>query len=190
MNKVAQTWHRISHTVSCQEEACQHAVFTDMKRAVPGSTKWIAVFRKEKQETRWKQRAALRVDKEVPGYPCTNKATKGVHRGEEWRSLYYVNPHWLAEYLHSRIRYYFNYLFNYYFINLKPNNNNKKEAIWQFTLLQGLCLGSHLSWAFYCWYKNTTTKTTLGRKGFGFHLQCSDHKHHEGDLGQEFQTRT
>lgn len=42
-NKVAWKWHGFTHTVSCQQEACQLAVFTYMKRKFPGTTRWMEV---------------------------------------------------------------------------------------------------------------------------------------------------
>lgn len=43
-NKVAWKWHRLTHAVSCQEEACQLAVFTNLKGKFPGPTQYMKMF--------------------------------------------------------------------------------------------------------------------------------------------------
>lgn len=44
MNKVDWKQHRLTHAVSCQEEACQLVVFLNLKGKFPGPTKYMEMF--------------------------------------------------------------------------------------------------------------------------------------------------
>lgn len=44
MNKVAWKRHRLTHAVSCQGEACQLVVFSNLKGKFPGHAKYMEMF--------------------------------------------------------------------------------------------------------------------------------------------------
>lgn len=44
MNKVAWKQCRLTHAVSCQDEACQLVVFSKLKGEFPGPTKYMEMF--------------------------------------------------------------------------------------------------------------------------------------------------